>query len=256
MKRLAALLCTISTLAWGQAAFAAPSVVSLGGNIACGTGVTSCAVTIIANCPNSAGNYVYVDAGEVADNFTVTSFTDSRTNTYTALHQQDNASNATNAPAFAPVTTSLVIGDTITVNFAAGQNNTGIAAACMSGLATSSPLDVNPTGPFTGSSTAPAAATGALAGTGELVMGSFTAFAIATVTEASGFTIVVNNAPSGRPVPHIASQVAAGSGSVTATWGLSATGQWTASINAFKPAGGAGTPAPSTTHGSLTGAGS
>ena len=120
---------------------------------------------------------------------TISSVTDSGSNTYTAGTQITNGAVAAVRPFYSAFTTHLPPGSTATTTFSTTTVDEYAALISIPGIASASPLDTQAAG-TTGTGTTPSIATGTLGNANDIVVGFIyiAAGASDTFTEASGWT--------------------------------------------------------------------
>jgi hypothetical protein len=183
------------------------------------------------------GSLIFV-AGvqQVTSGTVVSSCTDQKSNSYSALGSANNASGASTGAAYANNTASdLPSGDTISATFGTSAATVAMAALAVSGIATSSPLDINNVN-ATGNSSSPSAATGTLAQASEIIfaiLGWSTSGGTITEDTTHGWTSLVTFQGNTMTL-HIAYQIVSATTSVTYAPTISATREWTVQLFSFK----------------------
>lgn len=150
------------------------------------TGTSAASLTITTTGAIVAGNLVVVAIYVIGTNPTVTSVSDG-TNSYT---RANNSLSGTGTGELWYKENASAVGSSasLTVNFGGTITTSTIAAAQVSGIASSSSYDSAAAAAATGTSTTPSATTGTLAQAEEIVFGVVTVGSTSTLTESAGFT--------------------------------------------------------------------
>jgi len=207
---------------------------------------TTLVYTVVSGSEPVAGNLLVLSA-VTSGSRTISSIVDSRSNTYATADLAAFGTSCTGFVAYSMLTTSLQVGDTITITWSSTANS-AVNISEWSGIATSSPLDQHTNNNSIGTnsvSTFSVGPTGTTAQADELVIAAFGYVGSNSGTAGSGYTLLtrVQSTGTNRSV-HAEYQIVAATGAQTATMDINvaSSGGTGMAIATFKAAAG-GTPA-------------
>lgn len=229
MKRLLSAL--FGLLLW--LASAGPSVAAIGNPTLLGScqsgGATTCQITTSAAC--SAGNFIALAVSYVTLADTLSSATDSGSNTYIVV-ENDVGTGSGLGFAYKANNAAVANGGTITATFA-GSTVNQTTAVCVTGVATSSPLDTSGhTSQGTAATVATSVATGTLAQAVEIVFGDLVNVSAVTSVSSAGFT----DTTGGSTRLHLFYQVVNATTTVTWVPGWTTSSNYISAVFSFKGA--------------------
>lgn len=234
LRNLAVLISCVTWVLLPTQAFAVPgiwtvigsppySITSIGTANNNNVAVTSQAITTTAPC--AAGSLVVVTGSFGNTTRTLSSVTDSASNTYTVLAEMPSNTSFISGFAYAVLSSTLPSGGSVTLNWSAtsGANGVSSVAACITGNVPTSPLDAsNHTANGNAGTSASTVSTGVLAQAPEAIIG-FVAANAGSQTFTCGGAFAVG----AQYVGSAGQNIAICAQKVTATTSVSFTPSWT-----------------------------